>query len=116
MYTDAGYVTENTLTQAEQNGIELLGPTRPDPHKGAYNSDAFHVDIDKRQAVCPQGKLSTQCSRIKIATWEPSTIASSGVINVIVVLYKISVHVPRVDGELWSWDCAMIWSSSGAEK
>ena len=65
MYTDAGYVTENTLTQAEQNGIELLGPTRPDPHKGAYNSDAFHVDVDKRQAVCPQGKLSTQCSRIK---------------------------------------------------
>jgi transposase len=65
MYTDAGYVTENTLTQAEQNGIELLGPTRPDPHKGPYNTDAFHVDVDKRQAVCPQGKLSTQCSRIK---------------------------------------------------
>jgi len=65
MYTDAGYVTEKTLTQAEQNGIELLGPTRPDPHKGAYNSDAFQVDVDKRQAVCPEGKLSTQCSRIK---------------------------------------------------
>jgi transposase len=65
MYTDAGYITENTLTQAEQNGIELLGPCRPDPHKGAYNSEAFHVDVDKRQAVCPQGKLSTQCSRIK---------------------------------------------------
>jgi transposase len=65
IYTDAGYVTENTLTQAEQNGIELLGPTRPDPHKGAYNTDGFHVDVDKRQAVCPQGKLSTQCSRIK---------------------------------------------------
>ncbi len=65
MYADAGYVTENTLTQAEQNGIELLGPTRPDPHKGAYNSNAFHVDIDKRQAVCPQGNLSSQCSRIR---------------------------------------------------
>ena len=65
MYTDAGYVTESTLTQAEQSGIELLGPTRPDPHKGPYNSDAFHIDVDKRQAVCPQGKLSTQCSRIK---------------------------------------------------
>ena len=65
MYADAGYVTENTLRQAEQNGMELLGPTRPDPHKGAYNTDAFHVDIDKRQAICPQGKLSTQCSRIK---------------------------------------------------
>jgi transposase len=65
MYSDAGYVTEHTLTQAEQNGLELLGPTRPDPHKGAYNSDAFQVDVDKRQAVCPAGKLSTQCSRIK---------------------------------------------------
>lgn len=65
MYADAGYVTESTLTQAEQNGIELLGPTRPDPHKGPYNSDAFHVDVEKRQAVCPQGNLSSQCSRIK---------------------------------------------------
>jgi len=65
MYTDAGYVTEHTLTQAEQNGMELLGPTRPDPHKGAYNTEGFHVDIAKRQAVCPQGNLSTQCSRIK---------------------------------------------------
>jgi hypothetical protein len=65
MYADAGYVTENTLAQAEQNGMELLGPTRPDPHKGPYNADAFHVDIEKRQAVCPQGNLSTQCSRIR---------------------------------------------------
>jgi Transposase DDE domain/Transposase domain (DUF772) len=65
MYADAGYVTENTLSQAEQNGMELLGPTRPDPHKGPYNADAFHVDIEKRQAVCPQGNLSTQCSRIR---------------------------------------------------
>jgi transposase len=65
IYADAGYVTENTLSQAEQNGMELLGPTRPDPHKGPYNADAFHVDIDKRQAVCPQGHLSTQWSRIR---------------------------------------------------
>ena len=64
-YADAGYVTENTLSQAEQNGMELLGPTRPDPHKGPYNADAFHVDIEKRQAVCPQGNVSTQCSRIR---------------------------------------------------
>ena len=65
IYSDGGYVTEHTLTQAEQNGIELLGPTRPNPHKGPYNTDAFQVDVDKRQAICPQGKLSTQCSRIK---------------------------------------------------
>ncbi len=65
MYADAGYVTEHTLTQAEQKGMELLGPTRPDPHKGRYNTEAFHVDVETRQAVCPEGKLSTQCSRIK---------------------------------------------------
>lgn len=53
IYTDAGYVTERTLTEAEQNGIELLGPTRPDPHPGPYNTDAFSVDIENQQAVCP---------------------------------------------------------------
>src|SRR3989304_1330254 len=67
MYADGGYVTERTLTEAEQNGMALLGPVRPDPHKGPYNADAFHVDIDKRQAVCPQGNTSTQCSHIKDA-------------------------------------------------
>jgi transposase len=64
MYGDAGYVTESTLAQAEQNGMELLGPCRPDPHKGPYNADAFHVDVDQRQAFCPQGNVSKQCSRI----------------------------------------------------
>lgn len=65
MYADGGYVTENTLTEAEREGMELLGPTRPDPHKGPYNADAFSVDIEKRQAICPQGKTSTQCSHIE---------------------------------------------------
>jgi len=58
-------VTEKTLSEAEQSAIELLGPTRPDPHKGPYNADAFHVDTEKRQAVCPQGHRSTQWSRIR---------------------------------------------------
>jgi hypothetical protein len=65
IYADAGYVTEKTLTQAEKNGIELLGPTRPDPHPGPYNTDAFYVDVEKREAVCPQGNQSTQWSRIR---------------------------------------------------
>jgi transposase len=65
MYADGGYVTESTLSQAEQNAMELLGPTRPDPHKGPYNADGFIVDVENRRAVCPQGKISTQCSRIK---------------------------------------------------
>lgn len=65
IYADAGYVTESTLSQAEQNGMELLGPTRPDPHKGPYNADGFRVDVEHQRAVCPQGKTSTQCSQIK---------------------------------------------------
>ena len=65
MYADGGYVTESTLWQAESATMELLGPTRPDPHKGPYNADGFIVDVENRRAVCPQGKTSTQCSRIK---------------------------------------------------
>jgi len=67
LYADGGYVTEKTLTEAEQGGMELLGPTRPDPHPGPYNADAFSVDIEKQQAICPQGNPSTQWSRIRDA-------------------------------------------------
>jgi len=65
IYADAGYVTESTLAQAEQYAMELLGPTRPDPHKGPYNADGFKVDVENQQAICPQGKTSTQCSHIR---------------------------------------------------
>lgn len=65
LYADAGYVTERTLSEAEGSAMELVGPTRPDPHRGPYNTDAFSVDIEKRQAVCPQGNTSTQWSRIR---------------------------------------------------
>lgn len=65
MYADAGYVTEAALAQAQGNAMELLGPTRPDPHKGAYNVDAFVIDVQYQRAVCPQGNTSTQCSHIK---------------------------------------------------
>jgi hypothetical protein len=67
MYADGGYVTERTLTEAEQSKMELLGPTRPGPHRGPYNADAFEVDIENRQAICPQGKTSTQWSHIQDA-------------------------------------------------
>ncbi len=67
LYADGGYVTEKTLTEAEQSGMELLGPTRPDPHPGPYNADAFSVDIEVHQAICPQGNVSTQWSRIRDA-------------------------------------------------
>lgn len=65
LYADGGYVTERTLSEAEGSGIELLGPTRPDPHPGPYNADAFVVDIETKRAICPQGNPSTQWSRIR---------------------------------------------------
>lgn len=65
MYADAGYVTERTMSEAEARGMELQGPTRPDPHKGPYNSDAFDVDMENQRAVCPQSKVSRQWSRIR---------------------------------------------------
>ena len=67
LYADGGYVTERTLSEAEGNEIELLGPTRPDPHPGPYNADAFVVEIEKKQAICPQGNLSSQWSCIRDA-------------------------------------------------
>ena len=65
IYADAGYVTESTSSQAQDNAMELLGPSRPDPHKGPYNVDGFQVDVENQRAVCPQGKTSAQCSHIK---------------------------------------------------
>jgi len=65
VYADAGYVTERTMSEAEAKGMELRGPTRPDPHRGPYNADAFEVDINKELAICPQGNRSTQWSHIR---------------------------------------------------
>jgi len=65
VYADGGYVTAGTLEKAEANKMELYGPTRPDPHKGTYNAEAFIVDIENQRAVCPQGKTSSQCSHIE---------------------------------------------------
>lgn len=65
VYADGGYVTAGTLEKAEAKKMELYGPTRPDPHKGTYNAEAFTVDVENQRAVCPQGKTSSQCSHIK---------------------------------------------------
>jgi transposase len=51
--------------RANANAMELLGPTRPDPHKGPYNADGFVVDVANQRAACPEGKTSTQSSHIK---------------------------------------------------
>lgn len=65
LHVDAAYVSAETLAEAEAEGRELIGPALPSKeHKGCFASEAFDVDIAARQALCPAGKTSSQCSLI----------------------------------------------------
>lgn len=64
-FADAGYLSAPALEAAQANGYVLTGPIGAPPHSGErFGSDAFVVDIPNRQATCPAGKISTECSRI----------------------------------------------------
>ena len=64
-FADAGYLSAPALEAAQANGYVLTGPIGAPPHSGKrFGSDAFAVDIPNRQATCPAGKISTECSRI----------------------------------------------------
>ena len=66
-YVDSGYVSDDTLGQARQEGRQLIGPARPSANASGdlFTAEAFDVSIVKRQAICPGGLISTQCSRLK---------------------------------------------------
>jgi len=66
-YVDAGYVSDDTLAQADQEGRALMGPARPSRNSSGklFTAEAFDVSIADRQAICPAGHTSTQCSRLK---------------------------------------------------
>lgn len=65
LYVDAGYVTDDTLGEAQKEGRELTGPARPAPEKnGVFSVEEFDVSVERKEAVCPAGKKSTQCSHI----------------------------------------------------
>ena len=60
---DAGYVGAELLVQSRQRyGVDLLGPARLNAtwqaREGGYDQTRFAVDWEKRQATCPQGKVS----------------------------------------------------------
>jgi transposase len=65
IYADAGYVSGPSLAKASAEGLELMGPAMPSANRGVYPSEAFEVNIERRYAVCPAGKTSTQCARMK---------------------------------------------------
>ena len=66
-YVDAGYISDDTLAQAAREDRVLMGPARPSANaSGAlFTADDFEVSIANRQAVCPAGHTSTQCSRLE---------------------------------------------------
>lgn len=66
LYVDAGYVTDDTLAEAQAEHRLLLGPPRPpgNPSGETFTSERFDVDCSTRRAVCPAGHTSRQCSLI----------------------------------------------------
>ncbi len=83
LYVDGAYVSATKMAEAQAEGWELLGPAQPSVSKGTgYVSEEFAVDVAAREAQCPAGEASTQCSRL--------AEAASG---------KVSYRFE------WSWKC-----------
>jgi hypothetical protein len=65
LYADGAYVSGPSMAQARSESRELMGPTIPSPNRGVYTADAFQVNVERRYAICPSGKTSTQCARME---------------------------------------------------
>jgi hypothetical protein len=67
LYVDAGYVSDDTLAEAAEQGRTLMGPARPSRNQSGdlFTADDFEISVADRKAVCPAGHASTQCSRLE---------------------------------------------------
>ena len=69
LYVDGAYVSGARLQQAAEQGWELIGPAQPSANRAglaqAYRIESFDVNISAREATCPGGYRSTQCSRLE---------------------------------------------------
>jgi hypothetical protein len=64
-YVDSAYVSAQKLAQAQAEGRELIGPALPSRQvEDRFTAADFQVNVEERQAICPAGKLNTQCSRL----------------------------------------------------
>jgi IS5 family transposase len=64
-YVDSAYVSAYKLVEAQAEGRELIGPALPGPQKdGRFTGAQFQINVEQRHAVCPAGKVNTQCSRL----------------------------------------------------
>jgi transposase len=65
-YVDAAYISAQKLAEAAVAQRELIGPA-PAPannNDGRFTTEAFQISVEQRQATCPAGAASTQCSRL----------------------------------------------------
>jgi hypothetical protein len=66
LYVDAGYVSAQKLAQAQAEGRQLIGPAQHSPtREGKFSIEAFQIQVEAREAICPAGKTNTQCSRLE---------------------------------------------------
>jgi transposase len=64
-YVDAAYVSAQKLARAQLEGRELIGPALPTRQlEGRFAATDFQVNVEERKAICPAGKINTQCSRL----------------------------------------------------
>jgi hypothetical protein len=63
---DAAYVSAAAIKEAREQGRELVGPAQPatNKHEG-FKTEAFDVDVEKREATCPAGHAASNCSRLE---------------------------------------------------
>ncbi|MGW1617459.1 IS1182 family transposase [Streptomyces sp. NPDC002285] len=63
-WVDAGYPTAGQIVTARtEHGIDLQGPMAANTAAsagGAFGQDAFTIDWDRQQVICPSGTASTQ--------------------------------------------------------
>lgn len=68
LYTDGAYISGQAIHEAKEAGWELLGPAQPSASRAGlakeYRIEAFDISITERIAVCPDGKISTNCSKL----------------------------------------------------
>ncbi len=69
-YVDAAYVSAEKLAGAQAEGRQLIGPALCAPHNngGRFTAESFDIEVEQRRALCPAGKLNTQCSRLENQT------------------------------------------------
>jgi hypothetical protein len=66
LYVDAAYTSGQKLAQAQAQGREIIGPVQAAPIRDKrFSSEDFDIHVEERQAACPAGKPSTQCSRLE---------------------------------------------------